>query len=66
MSGPEAAERERVKLAERWLALPGNEALRLHAADDLGCWYARNFPSEMESHGLILWADLKRALGVEA
>ena len=60
----EAADAERVKLAERWIKLPGNEALTLHAVNGEGAWYAKPLANGMKSHGLMPWADLKRALEV--
>jgi len=60
----EAVEAERRRLADRWLDLPGNEGLRFHAADISGVWYARKLASGLDSHGMIPWKDLKRALGV--
>ena len=72
MSGPEAAaralaaeaaERERVKLAERWLALPGNESLHLHAADEWLLWTKTLLPDGRWTHGGVKWETVKRDLG---
>ena len=61
----EAEARERVRLAERWIALPREPRLYLHAVTAEGVWYYRILPSGQQSHGLAPWADVVRELGVK-
>ena len=59
----EAEARKRVRLAERWIALPREPRLYLHAVTAEGVWYKHTFAdSGRETHGLAPWADVMREI----
>ena len=62
----EAEAAERVKLAERWIALPRDPILYLHAVTAEGVWYYRVLANGNQSHGLAPWVDVVRELGGKA